>query len=164
MTKGRRKRGEPKLVSEGVSVKKLRGRPETWGTCPRRSGRSTRGEGSWGSLPGGSGLWQQISLLFYPIQYAPKVFRTSYGRRCHKFPVNIGCFRWLCWPLQSRFFFLQKTVSSWMYIKLCHRESQTVSILASGFLEPLVDQNSWIGFVKHICYSFKKVNELIIVL
>lgn len=51
-----------------------------------------------------------------------------------------------------------------MYIKLCHRESQTVSILASGFLEPLVDQNSWIGFVKHICYSFTKVNEWIIIL
>lgn len=27
-----------------------------------------------------------------------------------------------------------------MYIKLCHRESQTVSILASGFLEPFVEQ------------------------
>lgn len=50
-----------------------------------------------------------------------------------------------------------------MYIKLCHRESQTVSVLASGFLEPLVDQNSWIGFAKHICYSFTKVNELIII-
>lgn len=51
-----------------------------------------------------------------------------------------------------------------MYIKLCHRKSQTVSILASGILEPLVEQNSWIGFVKHICYSFTKVNELIIIL